>query len=60
MGWLVAGEETRSREAGQDTEMATRHLMLSGAALRAFASGGPGVGDGGKKQSHGRHTFVCP
>jgi hypothetical protein len=29
---LVAGEEARSREAGQDTEMATRHLVPPGAA----------------------------
>jgi len=35
-GWrgedLVAGEETRSRKAGQDAEMPARHLMPFGAA----------------------------
>jgi hypothetical protein len=54
---LVAGKETGSREARQDTEMAARHLVLSGAAPRAFASG-PGVCDGGKR-SHGGLTWVC-
>ena len=32
---LVAGEETRSREAGENTEVAARHLVPFGAALRA-------------------------
>ncbi|WP_433968162.1 hypothetical protein [Tunturiibacter gelidiferens] len=39
---LVAGEETRSREAGQDAEMATRHLVAPGAALEGCDAIDPG------------------
>ena len=39
---LVAGEETRSREAGQDAEMAARHLVALGAARRGCTAIGPG------------------
>jgi hypothetical protein len=45
---LVAGEETRSREAGENAGVAARHLVPLGAVLRA---GGPvraGCGDGGE------------
>jgi hypothetical protein len=43
---LVAGEETRSREAGQNAEVPARHLMPLGAALRAGDPGRSGCGDG--------------
>ncbi|WP_353068082.1 hypothetical protein RBB75_10625 [Tunturibacter empetritectus] len=58
-GWrvvrLVAGEETRSREAGQDAEMAARHLVarhlvVSRAALKGCAAIGPGCVE---QRSHG-------
>jgi hypothetical protein len=42
---LVTGEEIRSREAGEDAEMAARHLVLSGAALGACDCVFPGCGD---------------
>jgi hypothetical protein len=42
---LVAGEETRSREAGEHAEMPARHLMLLGAAERAADPVRPGYGD---------------
>ena len=32
---LIAGEEARSRQAGENAEMAARHLVPFGAALRA-------------------------
>ena len=44
---LVAGEETRSREAGENAEMAARHLVPFGAALRAGDPVGAGCGDDG-------------
>ena len=55
---LVAGEEIRSREAGQGAEMAARHLVLIGAAHGTFAALSSGVG-GGEERSHGKHTCVC-
>jgi hypothetical protein len=48
---LVAGEETRSREAGQNAEVPTRHLMPLGAALRAGNPVRTGCGDG--EEFHG-------
>jgi hypothetical protein len=44
-GWcseLVAGEETRSREAGQHTQMAARHLVPLRAALESGDAVDPG------------------
>ncbi|NYF88131.1 hypothetical protein RBB79_01325 [Tunturiibacter empetritectus] len=56
---LVAGEETRSREAGQDAEMAARHLVarhlvVSRAALEGCAAIGPGCVE---QRSHGESAF---
>jgi hypothetical protein len=45
---LVAGEETRSREAGENAEMAARHLVPFGAAQRAGDAVRPGCGDDGE------------
>ena len=44
---LVAGEETRSREAGENAEVAARHLVPFGAALRACDPVCMGCGDDG-------------
>jgi hypothetical protein len=44
---LVAGEETRSREAGENAEMAARHLVALRAALRAGDPMRTGCGDDG-------------
>jgi hypothetical protein len=44
---LVAGEETRSREAGENAEMAARHLVPLRAALRAGDPVCMGCGDDG-------------
>ena len=44
---LVAGEEARSREAGENAEVAARHLVPFGAALRAGDPVGAGCGDDG-------------
>jgi len=44
---LVAGEETRSREAGENAEVAARHLVPFGAALRACEPMRAGCGDHG-------------
>jgi hypothetical protein len=44
---LVAGEETRSREAGENAEMTARHLVPFGAALRIGDPVGAGCGDDG-------------
>jgi len=43
---LVAGEETRSRKAGENTEVPARHLVPLGAALRACDTMRTGCGDG--------------
>jgi hypothetical protein len=51
---LVAGEETRSREAGQDAEMAARHLVARGAALEGCAAIGPGCVE---QRFHGESAF---
>ena len=48
---LVAGEETRSREAGQNAEVPTRHLMPLGEALGAGDPVRTGCGDG--EEFHG-------
>ena len=45
---LVAGEETRSREAGKNAKVPARHLVPLGAALRAGGSVYPGCGDDGE------------
>jgi len=45
---LVAGEETRSGEAGKNAEMAARHLVPFGAALRTGDPARLGCGDDGK------------
>jgi len=42
---LVAGEETRSREAGKNTQVSARHLVPLRATLRAGSSADPGCGD---------------
>jgi hypothetical protein len=52
---LVAGEETRSREAGKNAEMAARHLVPFGAALRAGDPVRLGCGDNG--ELHGRFSL---
>ena len=44
-GVLVAREKARSRQAGENTEMATRHLVPFGAALRAGDPVSTGCGD---------------
>ncbi|HWW96236.1 MAG TPA: hypothetical protein VNY74_00990 [Edaphobacter sp.] len=44
---LVAGEETRSREAGENAEVTARHLVPLGAALRAGDPVCMGCGDDG-------------
>jgi len=44
---LVAGEETRSREAGKNAEVAARHLVPLRAALRAGDPVSMGCGDDG-------------
>ncbi|MBB5318273.1 hypothetical protein [Tunturibacter empetritectus] len=51
---LVAGEETRSREAGQDAEMAARHLVALGAALEGCAAIAPGCVE---QRFHGESAF---
>ena len=48
---LVAGEETRSREAGENAEVAARHLVPFGAALRAGDPVRTGCGD--DREFHG-------
>jgi hypothetical protein len=45
---LVAGEETRSRETGENAEVAARHLVPFRAALRAGDPVGAGCGDDGE------------
>ena len=49
---LVAGEETRSREARENAEMAAWHLVPFGAALRAGNPVGAGCGDDGDFHGH--------
>ncbi|MGH9596704.1 MAG: hypothetical protein ACRD3K_07900 [Edaphobacter sp.] len=50
-GWkgvaLVAGEETRSREAGEYAKVPTRHLVLLRAAERVCDAMRTGCGDDG-------------
>jgi hypothetical protein len=42
---LVAGEETRSREARKNAQVSARHLVPLRATLRAGGSADPGCGD---------------
>jgi hypothetical protein len=52
---LVAGEETRSRETGENAEMAARHLVPFGTALGA---GNPeGTSCGHDSAFHGVSAF---
>ncbi|WP_158945760.1 hypothetical protein [Granulicella sp. S190] len=51
---LVAGEETRSREAGQDAEVAARYLVTPGAAQSSCESGSPGCKE---QRFHGSSAF---
>ena len=44
---LIAGEEARSRETGENPEMAARHLVPLGAALRDSDRVRTGDGDEG-------------
>jgi predicted membrane chloride channel (bestrophin family) len=42
---LVAGEETRSRQARQNAQVSARHLVSLRATLRAVVSADAGCGD---------------